>query len=286
MADLRGGTTIGGFTALHSGLTNPFLTGNLGVGPGAMGGPIAPIAGRAFLTIRGSGSTANGATVGVLELADSGSDVDGRHVGLIQASDHLSVASDKRVAGIAMYTDGTTANNRGGAITFLLKPDGSSGWVEKMRINKDGNVGIGAAPHATFKLNVAGDIQAAGWFRTVGQRGLFFQDYGGGWYMTDTTWIRNYGTKHVMLDATMQLGNGGLDYTPTQANWNTGVGSTLVLNALNYSTIAFHDSGARVDFIRVGTGIIELGYNGGWGSAQVRIPGRLVIPVGTDMYAT
>lgn len=57
------------------------------------------------------------------------------------------------------------------------------------------------------------------------------------------------------------------DYTPTSGTWPDE--STLVLSALNYSTIGFHDSGSRVDFIRVGAGQMTLGYDGGFGAAQV-----------------
>jgi hypothetical protein len=60
------------------------------------------------------------------------------------------------------------------------------------------------------------------------------------------------------------------DYSPTSGTWTAE--STLLLNALNYSTIAFHDSGARVDFIRAGAGVIDVGYDGGFGGATVRVP--------------
>lgn len=42
-----------------------------------------------------------------------------------------------------------------------------------------------------------GDVYAAGWLRTYGQRGWYSQSYGGGWYMTDSTWLRSYSSKFV-----------------------------------------------------------------------------------------
>lgn len=36
-----------------------------------------------------------------------------------------------------------------------------------------------------------------GWFRTFGQNGIYFSDYTGGWYMTDTTYVRAYNGKAV-----------------------------------------------------------------------------------------
>lgn len=76
----------------------------------------------------------------------------------------------------------------------------------------------------------------------------------------------------VDYDGTLSLGNTTVDYTPIASTWNS-TGSTLLLNALNYSTIAFHDSGVRVDYIRVGAGTMTLGYDGGFGAAQVLFGG-------------
>lgn len=41
----------------------------------------------------------------------------------------------------------------------------------------------------------ASEIYNTGWFRAYGQRGLYCQDYGGGIYMVDTTWVRVYNSK-------------------------------------------------------------------------------------------
>lgn len=72
----------------------------------------------------------------------------------------------------------------------------------------------------------------------------------------------------------ISAGSIGIDYSPTSGNWITA-GSTLLLNGLNYTTIGFHDSGSRVDFIRVGAGLITLGYDGGFGVANVAVGGTI-----------
>ncbi|MGL5717213.1 MAG: tail fiber domain-containing protein [Paraclostridium sp.] len=42
-----------------------------------------------------------------------------------------------------------------------------------------------------------GTIKLNNWIRTLGNTGLYFESYGGGWYMTDTTWIRSYNNKPI-----------------------------------------------------------------------------------------
>jgi hypothetical protein len=84
----------------------------------------------------------------------------------------------------------------------------------------------------------------------------------------------NVGTNTVIVtnDGTLSVGNITVDYSPIDSTWNT-TGSTLLLNALNYTTIGFHDSGARVDYIRAGGGVITVGYDGGYGAARVDFGG-------------
>jgi hypothetical protein len=74
--------------------------------------------------------------------------------------------------------------------------------TENMRILDSGNVGIGTTG-PTQKLYVSGNIEASGtlysndYFRAKGNGGLYFENWGGGWNMTDTTWIRSYNDKQI-----------------------------------------------------------------------------------------
>ena len=67
------------------------------------------------------------------------------------------------------------------------------------------DVGAAASNHSHSYLPLSGgtltgsltgaEIYNNGWFRAYGQSGLYCQDYGGGIYMVDTTWVRVYGSK-------------------------------------------------------------------------------------------
>ncbi|WP_293788536.1 hypothetical protein [uncultured Pedobacter sp.] len=71
-------------------------------------------------------------------------------------------------------------------------------------------------------------------------------------------------------DGYMSLGNILESSSPTIQDWTSK--TTLLLNAQDYTTIGFHDSGSRVDFIRAGNGLIDLGYDGGFGKANIGLP--------------
>ena len=69
-----------------------------------------------------------------------------------------------------------------------------------------GNINTSAAP--------AGTIYTNNWFRSKGSTGWYSEDYGGGWYMSDNTWIRNFGSKDVYLSNKLSVkGNVGIGTT-------------------------------------------------------------------------
>nr|DAV15813.1 MAG TPA: tail protein [Caudoviricetes sp.] len=66
-----------------------------------------------------------------------------------------------------------------------------------------GNINTSAAP--------AGTIYTNNWFRSKGSTGWYSEDYGGGWYMSDNTWIRSFGGKNVFLSNKLSVnGNVGI----------------------------------------------------------------------------
>lgn len=46
------------------------------------------------------------------------------------------------------------------------------------------------------------DVYSSSWLRTVGQTGWYSESYGGGWHMTDSTWIRAYHNKQIYTAST------------------------------------------------------------------------------------
>ena len=61
---------------------------------------------------------------------------------------------------------------------------------------RGGRVAIGTT-NASYTLHVAGSIYATSWLRTYGSTGWYSETYGGGWYMSDSDWVRVYNNKGV-----------------------------------------------------------------------------------------
>ena len=83
-----------------------------------------------------------------------------------------------------------------------------------------------------------GGINSYGNINIVGSKALCWSSYGGGWYMSDTTYIRNYGSKQVLLNALLTTSSGashsGIKIGDTYV---TAIGGQLIFQ--NNSAIRF-----------------------------------------------
>ena len=110
-------------------------------------------------------------------------------------------------------------------------------------------------------------LNVGGWVGTVGNTGWYNITHGGGWYMIDSTYIRNYGSKQVYInarlgvDAELRLWNNTRQITRDSrgVSWMDGRDSALIResNASGYHSIAC---------IKTGSGTWNIGnYNSsGW----------------------
>ncbi len=78
-------------------------------------------------------------------------------------------------------------------------------------------------------IDLAGTIYANNWFRSRGATGWYNQTYGGGWYMSDTTWIRAYNSKRVYTPSIMRADGGfqvdGRQVIDANASWHRSYGN-------------------------------------------------------------
>ena len=82
--------------------------------------------------------------------------------------------------------------------------DGANGLL----IDTSGRVGIGTtSPSERLSVN--------GWVGTIGNTGWYSITYGGGWYMTDSTWVRSYNGKGVVAGGFYHSSYGSANYLLT-----------------------------------------------------------------------
>ena len=56
--------------------------------------------------------------------------------------------------------------------------------------------------NASGRITTTSDILSSGWIRALGTNGFYCESYGGGWHMTDSTWIRAYNGKQIYTSST------------------------------------------------------------------------------------
>lgn len=128
-----------------------------------------------------------------------------------------------------LFKDNTTGY--GGLVAHINSSSNflvvSTGGIVRMLVQgSSGNVGIGTAS-PSYKLHIAGETIANGWFRTTGNCGWYNETYGGGWYMTDTTWIRTFGGKNMFHDGSIMRTDGHLQVGDSGTTFSCSNGGNL-----------------------------------------------------------
>lgn len=70
-------------------------------------------------------------------------------------------------------------------------------WIVYFKKSSN-QVGIRTSTLSGYKITCNGDVYVQdGWLRTTGSTGWYSESYGGGWHMTDSTWMRSYNDKPI-----------------------------------------------------------------------------------------
>ena len=96
-----------------------------------------------------------------------------------------------------------------------ISGSGSSGYIPRWTGNSPstslGNSSItsdGVSSTAQGNFFVTGGSYTNDYFRVNGSGGLYWQNWDGGWYMSDATWVRSYGNKNVYTGGQMRADGG------------------------------------------------------------------------------
>lgn len=127
-----------------------------------------------------------------VKINNDGSVLFGGRIGLVNYSpDDLPSGWGGGLRTLDVYAAGTIATGSGGATKFWINSNGDGGFS-------------GTLKGGTYS---GGEYYANGWYRLNGATGLYWQAYGGGWTMNDSTWIRAYNDKSIYTGGQVQAGS-------------------------------------------------------------------------------
>ena len=107
----------------------------------------------------------------------------------LQSTSNTSVAVSAGGASTLADSRASSADVWTTARTFYIQDRNASHTGAGVSVNGSANV----------YLKLPNSIQCGDWFRSTGHSGWYHQDYGGGIYMEDSNFIRNYGSKRLRI---------------------------------------------------------------------------------------
>ena len=168
---------------------------------------------------------------------------------------------------VHLYAEETGGDNL--ELVMQFGDDNSNGL--SIRNNVGGQTSrIDASGNATFNSSVtAGTYYTSNWYRARGQSGFYFEDYGGGWYMIDDTWIRAYNNKNIYTPGVIQCDsgfNGNLNGNATTSTLVRHQGNVTAISGTATRTAGLQLYGAYDNGYPMTYGNVICASNGAFGS--------------------
>jgi hypothetical protein len=138
-------------------------------------------------------------SIAVIVTDDSHNHVIGNVDGLQAALDAKAPLASPSFTGATSMTGGAHApwaelRSNGGTPFLDFSNDASTDFDVRLILSSDDLLELYGG---SFKVN--GEQYVTGWVRSTGSNGIYWESYGGGWHMTDTTWMRCYGGKPLYV---------------------------------------------------------------------------------------
>lgn len=115
-------------------------------------------------------------------------------------------------------------------VVFTIDADDNRVGVNSM--NPSHGLDVNGNAHISSTLEVDGRIYAdnglhvrGDWVRVNGSNGIYFESHGGGWSMTDSSWIRAYNNKNIYTGGSIEAGG------TVRADTGFKVGSNTVIDS-------------------------------------------------------
>ncbi|MFB6455576.1 tail fiber domain-containing protein [Chitinophaga sp. Hz27] len=233
------GVQLGTGFNINTDPTNVYLNINNGFGSMSIGAPNAVYA--HFRTTLPNFYFDKGVYVnGAMHIYNTNGQFDGSHLDL-QAGDASAIRFWNGSPQYAISMTTTTGSGRAN----VSAADNDFNMYFRMKEGNRGFVFIPGNDVAQVQIDNTG-LTVKDWLRVRGQSGLYFQDFGGGWQMTDNTWVRVYGDKSVYqangkwrTDGILQVGSEGATMNVPTGGTPTIYGNTIYhAGNLLFSTVS------------------------------------------------
>lgn len=149
-----------------------------------------------------------------------------------------------------------SASNAGSDYGYIQYDDnrGSGGENAKLTIGTSNDTDDDIYLSASGGVYVTCNSYYSDWIRPTGNTGIYWNNWGGGWTMTDSTYMRCYGDKIVYTATSFQQGNLGGGFTvSTVTGTNSRYVSRLSVNEnSNYVEMAKYNSDRTTEVGRIG----------------------------------
>ena len=155
-----------------------------------------------------------------------------------------TIAAGSTTTGNAGTNASVSASTAGTTTTFNFTiPKGDTGADANIDIS---SLAPKASPTFTGNITVQGEMYLTNvWFGTYGSQGWYTETQGGGWHMTDSTWLRAVNNKSIYTAGTF--------YTDGNKSVIRGESPALYLRDTNQRSGMIHMNSNRMYFLSGGT---------------------------------
>ncbi|HEM8715190.1 TPA: shufflon system plasmid conjugative transfer pilus tip adhesin PilV [Enterobacter hormaechei] len=154
-----------------------------------------------------------------------------------------SIYNAQDITAAGTTTTGTLKTNAAATVGTTLNVAGVTTLGSDLNVSGNGQINGNLNSNNTVSgttVTSRGEIYTQNWFRTLGDGGIYFQKYGGGWNMGDTATINAYGGKNVQTTAGFY---GGYVQSTGNIDANGTVNAAYVWASGNLNSNYVHSNG-------------------------------------------
>ncbi|HEE9826835.1 TPA: shufflon system plasmid conjugative transfer pilus tip adhesin PilV [Citrobacter freundii] len=188
-----------------------------------------------------------------------------------------SVYNAQDITANGTTTTGSLKTNAAATVGTTLNVAGVTTLGSDLNVSGNGQINGNLNSNNTLSgatITSRGETYTQNWFRTLGDGGIYFQKYGGGWNMGDTATINAYGGKNVQTTAGFY---GGYVHSTGNIDAAGTVNAAYVWASGNLNSNYVHSNGNIDANGRVNAGefiYINGQANVGWGCSPNGLQGR------------